>query len=871
MPYRAFSFSREIFASVLASACLLSACGGSSSTPDPVAAATNSARPTGQALAAVPVDHVGSVEAPAPILTAIPSQDGDLTIQSGDPSERQYIRQRGRGTHIAKSPGCVPHEAPDFIDAGDPDLSRVVPRECRIVGTTQPVFSWFQPYDRDTSKPWLFTLRSASSSAESTFTTDTPRLLIKSPLAHGTYEWKVTYTSKAGSINSSQYRRFSVNASSADSAIPDGAAVAAAVVAKPHPRVLPAGSRFDEIAALASTGDYAPAYAQLFTFADTALGIAPAAEPPLLLKSSFSSDSEYVTYSQSVYSLALAERSRVEYLAYAWRFAGNTSHRDAALAHLVALAAWSPVGMTSESNQSQANRQVIAALSVGADLLWDQLTPTQQRLIASSLRDRIQPVMASLSKLDYAPYQSVIVTAAGYAVRALLLSTGMPGFPEATEWLKQAWEIYVTTLSTFGGEDGANGSIAYAWYDLYDLPGGLVAARIAANADLTSMPFVRNYGDFLIAMTAPNLQLRNAFGDGVENDNQYADYSFNAFRLYAALTRSPEHAWYWRQRPANYESRQLIDPWHFMLLGVHSTPVAPSAPTRQHWLFDDLGISAFHTAVDQSARSSLFFRSSAFGSHAHSHADQNSFVFVSRGRPMLVSGGYYPYYLSPHHATNGRATRYKNAVTFDGGIGQAEPVAAPTAPGAPVLSFATTGKLINNVESDTVSVVTGDATQAYRAYDPTSRKWNALVTNAVRSAAYFRTERVAVIYDWLTSETARTWELNYNAVSPFAQSSTTYSVNNDGASVCIDHYGIEADVSQTSGFDVAPESGRPAEYQLRLRAKSPSRSTAIVAVIREDCRAIPVDVTFSGQFASVTVNNGANVRFNQRSVAVLKR
>ena len=782
-----------------------------------------------------------------------------------------YITQSGVGTNLRTLAGCTVHPTQDFIDTADPDLRRVAPRECRIVGTNQPIFSWFQPFDRDISKPWTLTLRAVSSRAETSYTALTPRMLNKVPLPAGTYEWKVAYSTKLGAVNISQYRRFAVDILSAASSIPDSDQVAAAVAVRQRPRVLPLGSTFSGIAAIAQSGEYAPAYVQMINFAGSSLATALPPEPALLVQSNFPSRTEYVSYLSGIGSQALAEHSRIRYLAYAWRFTGNTAYADAALAHLVNLAGWAPNGVTGQLIQSQANRQIYLALAEGADLLWDRLSETQQSVIASSLRDRLAQVLTALAALDYAPYQTMHVTAAEYAIQALLLAAGMPGFPESNDWLKKMWDIYVTTLSTFGNEDGGSaGSVAYAWFDMYDLPGSLATARIVAGADLTAIPYVRNAGSYLLAMTAPNMQQINAFGDGIENDAQYANYTYNGYRLYAAMTRAPEHAWYWRQRPANYQNRQLIDPMHFMMLGLNATAISTTTPTRNHWIFDDLGISAFHSSVSQSDRSSLFFRSSEFGSHVHSHADQNSFAFVSHGKPLLISGGYYPYYLSPHHATAGRATRYKNAVTFDGGIGQAEPTAAPSKPGAPVLSFAATGKLINNYESVAVSVVTGDATAAYRGYDATTRKWSSLLTNAVRSVAYFRTERVAVVYDWLTSVTPRYWELNYAALKPFAQSGPSQVVVNDTAQACIDHYGIDATAAPTTGFDITPENGAPNQHQLRMRAKLASTQAAIVTVIREDCRTMPVKVTFTGTLASVTVN-ADSVNFDQRKISVLQR
>lgn len=767
--------------------------------------------------------------------------------------------------------GCAALPPSDFVDLSDPNLSRLAPRECKVVADSQPVFSWPQPSDRDTTKPWTLSIRAVGDVRETTVTVSVPRVLWKSRLPIGTYEWRVSYWSKLGVRNTSRLRQFAIEKTTNDPLVPDGAQIALTTLAKRHPRVLPRGSSFSEIAANAAAGEYAPAYAQMLTFAKDALGTSPQAEPALRTESSFASKSDYVAYLQQTKNVAYTERSKLQYLAFVWRLTGQGEYAEAAVQRLVNLAGWSPSGMTSQASQPQANREVFLALATGADLLWDQLDAGQRAAIAGALRARLTDVLASLSTLDFGPYQTLPLTAARYATQALLLSAGMPGFPESTDWLKQVWDIYVTTLSTFGGEDGGyDGSVSYAWFDMYDLPGTLAASRIIADADLTSLAYVRGVGTYLLAMTAPNIRLVNAFGDGVENDSQYANTTANAYRLYAALTRSPEHAWYWRQRQENYQNRQLIDPWHFMVLGLNPKPMTESAPTRNHWIFEDMGIAAFHSATDKADRSSIFFRSSSFGSYTHGHADQNSFVLVSRGKAMLVSGGYYPYYMSPHHAAVGRATRYKNAVTFDGGIGQSEPVAAPIKPGSPLLSMSTTGRLINSIESPTVSATTGDATAAYRGYDSAKRTWRPLLTNAIRSVAYFRSEQVTVIYDWLTSDAPRYWELNYNALKPFAVAGSGYVVENDGARVCIDHYGIDANGSLTTGFDVAPENGLPNQYQLRMRAKTASTTVVVVTVLREDCRILPIAVKFDGTAADVTVN-ADSAKFDKRAIAVLQR
>ena len=235
---------------------------------------------------------------------------------------------------------------------------------------------------------------------------------------------------------------------------------------------------------------------------------------------------------------------------------------------------------------------------------------------------------------------------------------------------------------------------------------------------------------------------------------------------------------------------------------------------------------------------------------------------------MLISGGYYPYYLSPHHATVTRATRYKNALTFDGGIGQAEPVASPTAPGKPMMSMDTRGQIVNYGSSGAWTATTGDATLAYRGWDSASGKWTPILTNAVRSVAYNRQERVVLIYDWATSVSPRKWELNFNALSPFSGSGSSVKTIRDGVSACIDVHVLNGGFATTSGFAVAPERAFPTQYQARFSASEASGQFASLTVIREDCRSVQVAVAVSAETIEARVAGGAALTFNRRSVVL---
>ena len=260
-----------------------------------------------------------------------------------------------------------------------------------------------------------------------------------------------------------------------------------------------------------------------------------------------------------------------------------------------------------------------------------------------------------------------------------------------------------------------------------------------------------------------------------------------------------------------------------------------------------------HSSTADPFRSSLFFRSSRFGSDVHCAADNNGFAFFSKGQALFLGGGYYPYYMSPHHALVGRATRFKNALTFDGGIGQAEPSATPISPGKPVLSMDARGQLVNVHAGAAWSVATGDATLAYRGQDPATRAWTPLLTKAVRTVAYNRNEKVAVIYDWATSAKPRTWELNFQMLNEPTVNKTTLRAVAGDAQGCVDVYNMPGEFKLTKGFPIAPENGLPDQYQARYSPARASTELVAVTVIREDCRNVPVSVAVSNTSASVTI------------------
>lgn len=749
-----------------------------------------------------------------------------------------------RTTASAATDTCQPTAQADFVDTLSWTYRRVEPADCQTLGVATPVFVWPQPVDRNTALPWSFSLRRPGGAVLVTRSSARPRLLLTDiALAPGSYEWQVAYRDRAGRAQTSAWRRFSV--ASGAIRLPAASAVAAQAAAKAAPRLLPAGATLSGLLRQMSSGEYNIAWAEYGAQADrdarraSALRSAQAAGRPL--------------------APAVSEDAQaMEVLATQALFVGSPAYRELALERLMALVALPPNGETGEARDDQTNRQVLLALAKGYSLLGGSLDATQRRQLVAAAGERLNAILASFATLDGMPYDSHKLAAVPVLTEALLHLAGTPDFPQAQAQLAQAWELAIGTFGSWGGRDGGFGnSNAYAWYNLQWIR-MLATARLVAGVDLSAWEPVRRAGAYLMAFTPADTRLRSPFGDDAENSTLYDAYSFDDLRLYAALVRDPAHEWYWRAKASNVRLSSVMSPLHFYLLGLVPLRAGPRAPTATLAAFPDAGLVAMHSSATDPARSSLYFRSSRLGALNHSHADQNSLLLVSGGRDLLISAGHYPYFASPHHLAVTRATRFKNALSFDGGIGQSEPLPAPTQPGAPVFSADSRGALTGWGSSGDWQYAMGDATLAYRGRESDGERWRPLLTRALRGVAYNAKERVAVVLDWAASPVPRRWELNYHALEPFVVNAGVLKASNGGASACLEVLGPATTVATSSGFPIAPENGAADHHHARFSTASATQLAA-VTVIREGCRPVPVQASLdpaTGR-AVLSANGGA--------------
>lgn len=797
-----------------------------------------------------------------------------LSVISSNQAKAE-IRLNGNGIPEGYAVGCVPTSLNDFMETVSYSIRRVEPRECDLINISTPIFSW--PIPADLPDAGLMTFRLVKVNADNTTTaitalsTATPRVLHSKELVAGNYKWHVTYTNKYGQLITGQQRRFSVKSGTLFP-IPSGTALADKVAGKTvRPRTLPAGSSFASLATKAQNSDYKEAYKAFLEKADSYLIDTVTAVPANLKPENFSTSTLYDDWFKKVIAASIVETTAVETLGYALQFTSNSKYQARALSRLMNLAAWPVDGATSEAKQDQANRRIYLALALGLDLHQNRLSPAQRTTIVNALRNRLSQTMAKFDKFATVPYDSHLLTATQFTTEALMAAVGTPEFTEAKSLLAKSWETMITMSGAWGGgSDGGfgNGS-AYGWFAMNNTARLMAAVRLMANVNLSLWSALGNIGQNQIALTPAAGYLMGSMGDGVETNRNYFDYSWQEFRLLANVTGKPEYEWYWRVDPRNTLLHVSLLPYHFMMLGL-TTPQAPAQTPvlPDSYLFEDAGYVAIHSKTTDTLRSSLVFRSSRLGSYNHSHADNNGFTFVSKGKEILISGGYYPDYLTAHHAKVNRATRYKNALTFDSGIGQSEPSPDPIVPGAPVMSMDANGKLINFKDNGTWAVATGDATKAYSGYDSSKYTWTPLLTNAVRTVAYNRKEKVVVIYDYATSLTPRKWELNFQALTEPVLNGTTIQITNGTSKGCINIYAPAGYINLSSGFTVAPEKPAPNQFRAIYKVLNASGSIAAITTIREDCRVVPITVQFSGTSASISINSQPALTMDRRMVVL---
>ena len=424
------------------------------------------------------------------------------------------------------------------------------------------------------------------------------------------------------------------------------------------------------------------------------------------------------------------------------------------------------------------------------------------------------------------PENAIAFNALGKLIGALLIVRGET--PELDPWLRAILSTYVSSVSPWGGVDGgfANGS-TYAEWDagesqlMWDLVERVLGVPFYGKSWLAQFPR-------FIAYTLPPGTPAGVFGDGAEV-NRAEEWA----RLGKATMNRSDTAlshWYATQQSGEDYARLhiLLSPREY-----GGEAALPAGQPNGAW-FPSVGWAAMHSALGDRQRTSVHFKSSPFGSINHSHADQNSFVMVAQGQVLAMDSGVYDAYNSPHWRNYYKQTRAHNAITFDGGIGQALGAAG-------LGERAAAGRLTRFVQGASYDLATGEAAAAY----------GGALTRATRTVVFIRPSTLVTV-DQLDSVAARKYEYNLHTGAALSGTAAGFRADIAPAQLCGMVASPEAlAMTASEGYPVAPATPAGPHHWNKFVFENARARGLIVSVLRSDCAAPAPKVTFAGAGATI--------------------
>ena len=645
----------------------------------------------------------------------------------------------------------------DFLAGADELLAPVRPVDCSTLYQTPPEITW-PAQEKDGA--YTLTLRFPDGRVEKLAT---PRNFATWPraLPPGSYSW--TVRAMGNQEAESEPRTFTIHSAATEFVVPSGEAAVERARRTPRPRSWAADSTSPIAAAKA---ERAAGVRDLVALVEQTLRQPLPAEP--------SSRSKDVNYDAVV-----AESKRASASAFAWAVTRQPAYGADGARRLMNLASWNSRGAVGYAANDMASRTVAWTLALGYDWMHDQLNTFQKAAIVAAIRAHVQPmyndIVPRLSRYPFDSHGNVTLTMTA-AIAALMAGD----IPEADQWLKGTIAMAIVWTSPWGGQDGGfgNGTAQMYWDTASNLPAWYVF-RSAVGVDLAKKEWVRNFARAMAYFIPPGTPAGD-FGDGQELEQK--ELWARVAKSYASFAPSPLARWYAREMKGEDGARLEL------LLAPRPEPGLDAFPANVESaaFFPSIGWIAMHSNLADPQRTSIYFKSSPYGSHNHSHADQNSFVVNDKGKRLAIASGYYDGYRTAHWMHWYKHTRSTNAVTFDGGHGQ----------GFNERRFS--GEITRFEHTPVFDYAVGRAEKAY----------GGALAHAQRSLAYLRPGSV-IVYDLLASDTARTWEWNIHALNRMTRhSENRVSIVNGDASLCVEMIASPGvDFTQTDRFTAPPEDG----------------------------------------------------------------
>lgn len=280
-------------------------------------------------------------------------------------------------------------------------------------------------------------------------------------------------------------------------------------------------------------------------------------------------------------------------------------------------------------------------------------------------------------------------------MHALLTTTMavMGDLPAANEWADWLIRQYANRLA-WGADDGGYTEGQTYGHKFSMILDGLAAMKTATGVDVFARPRIRNSGDFWLYCMALNYW-HNHWGDVYHLLMPMQGSGSDGFiaNLLASMTEDRAVKW--------YSETVVTNPAHIPFWYLSETGLEPKPPVDipQGRLFPDVGQLAAYDRFYDHRGNRIFFRASPWGSHSHSHCDQNGFALHTGGEIMACDAGYYTYYGDTYHREFSMASVAHNTLLVNG-KGQPK-------------SITSRGRVTGFFDSPHYCIFTGSAAEAY--------------------------------------------------------------------------------------------------------------------------------------------------------------
>lgn len=679
------------------------------------------------------------------------------------------------------------------------------------VAINPPAFSW----DGRAGEIFKFELRKSDGTVVHKASRDRNWMLLNEALAPGRYEWRV---SGRGWKERSEWAAFEVSSDASDWLVPATHVLLDRARAKQRPRSV----NLAELRAKArlKAGVIAGLARKVHEWSGS-----NALEESMLQFNSAGDGSEQASQKRALQRKVFAEEDQVLQAAVVALSTGGRRALDEAKRRALSMAGLDAKGATSFSAHDHGGRSVAWTLALVYDWLYPELTQAERSRLVAAIRPRLSEMLGKVRHfglddgrlLDAYPYDS---HGAVTLARVSVICTVMAGVaPEFDACFLNTVPRYLMWPVPWGRDDGgyANGTNYAQWDTAYSHLLVWDFLRESLGVDVAATPWAHGYGRFITYFLPPGTPT-GLFGDGAEK-NWRSVWATQA-RAYAARVPSPLNDWYVRQQFGEDETSLplLLAPYR----DWSQTPPQIPAGTPAALHMPSIGWVAMHSSLADRGRTSVYFKSSPYGSFSHSHADQNGFAINAAGQPLAIDSGYYDYYGSPHWRGWYKQTRAHNAVTFDGGQGQSHD------------TMSAKGKITQFATTSAFDLVTGDATQAY----------GGALTRAARSMVYIRPGTL-LVFDSLASSTPRTWEWNLHALKPMkVKNKRSVEIEQGGERLCVEIlHAPEVDFSQTDQFAVPPAGDYPRQWHGMFMTGEKSKTLRMLTLLSLNCEKPTVEVT----------------------------